>query len=397
MTATLGSLPWSLLVLLATAVALALGGLDPPGSDLPRWRRPLAILLLGVTACWAVYLPWRSGAHSGAATEAVAWWALVVPVFLLGSMATRSGAPSATARLTALQAVPATLLGFAPAFVGPPLGALVAGLLRAASPPFHPAGFAAADALSPGAFGLLLVAGMAVGGPLAAVGAASMHGTLAHALVWVLAISIAISGLASAADVQLFRRVAVWGSVQAGLAIVLALLPGRLDARSPTTLAFAHLGACAGALPALVFVLGRVVGFARVSDLAAHGGLLGSAVVRGQAVLASALLALLASVQAPISLIRAFVAPDPSFPRLALVLAFLGWLGVGLSLFLAAYRIVRGKRGAPAGTAPELGKLEGLAVALLFVAAVLAIIYPSAWIVPREILGRIWSPPFGAP
>src|SRR5262249_42897080 len=111
-----GFLPWLLVVAAATGVALALDA-GRTGTGRSRAGQALGLVLLGAAASWAVMVPWRIAGATGAPGQVTAWWALVLPVFILGLLATGPSGPTATVRLAVLQAAPATLLGFAPASV----------------------------------------------------------------------------------------------------------------------------------------------------------------------------------------------------------------------------------------------------------------------------------------
>jgi len=190
-----------------------------------------------------------------------------------------------------------------------------------------------------------------------------------------------IVGLASASDENLFRRLAAWASVQAGLAVLIAALVPASPSGVDRATALAHLGASTAGFAALVFVLGRVAAYVHVGDLAAYNGVLRAAVVRGQAVLASCFLAVLASVQAPFALIRLGLAAGGA-ARFACGLGLVGWMGASLALVLAATRIARGRSAAPAGPTPEMRAPElGLTIAL-FVIVVIALVVPALWSTP---------------
>jgi NADH:ubiquinone oxidoreductase subunit 5 (subunit L)/multisubunit Na+/H+ antiporter MnhA subunit len=230
--------------------------------------------------------------------------------------------------------------------------------------------------------GLLLLAGLVLGAPAALTGALSVGEPLGRLLAMGLAITVAAAGLAAAVDRDLLRRLAAWTSVQAGLAVLVSLLPDPELGRGSVERALSHLAASAAALPLLFLVLGRVVAFARVADLGAQAGLLSATVVRGQAVLASVFVAVVASAQAPLVLLRALGTRDAGVPGPFLALAIAGWLGAGLALVLGSYRIVRGERTSPGDAPSELGRIEGLAIGLLLAAAIAALLYPSMWATP---------------
>src|SRR5262249_14299640 len=254
---------------------------------------------------------------------------------------------------------------------------VVAGSLRALLPPVHAPGARAAEALSPGTFGLLLAGGLLLGVPAAAAGAVRLDAFDATAVAELIGGGAMVAGLASASDEHLFRRLASWASVQAGIAVMIAALaPTSLSGVDRAT-SLSHLGACVAALVAMTFVLGRVASYVHVGDLAAYSGVLRAAVVRGQAVLASAFLAILASGQAPVALVRLGIAGSGT-ARIACVFGLVGWIGSSLALVLAATRIARGRSAAPVGPTPEMHAPEIALTVLLFCGVVLALVV-SAW------------------
>jgi len=190
-----------------------------------------------------------------------------------------------------------------------------------------------------------------------------------------------VSGLASASDENLFRRLASWASVQAGLALLIAALAPTSVSGVEQATALSHLGSCTAALVAMTFVFGRVASYVHVGDLAAYSGVLRAAVVRGQAVLAVVFLGILVSAQAPVALVRlALSAGGPA--RLACLFGLIGWLGTSLALVLAATRIARGRSGAPAGPTPEMRAPEIALTLALFAGVVAAFVVPAWWAAP---------------
>jgi hypothetical protein len=385
-----GRAPWLAALAAAATAALLVDvryGVERPAR---RLGRAAAILALAAAAAVAVLVVWPPIATAPRTalprpSASLAWWMLALPVFALGgSWGGRPGA-RAVVRLVAASAAPAILLGLCAALRVPALAVLAAGTARAAAAPLHPLAHAAAEALSPGAFGLVLATGLITGGAAALEAAALLPANLSTILATVLALAAGVAGVAALADAHLLRRIAVWCSVQATLAIVLTLIatpeqPERARA------AVSHLGASAAALPLFTFVLGRIVTWARIADLGAHGGLLGATVARAQAVLAAVAVGVFAGVQAPLALVRALRAPEPLSP-LILVIALAGWIGVSLSLLLGAYRIVRGRRIAPGEPVPEIGVAETMILAGFFVLAVSALLLPDAWRLPSSDLG----------
>src|SRR5262249_29883956 len=104
-------------------------------------------------------------------------------------------------------------------------------------------------------------------------------------------------------------------------------------------------------------------------------------VVRGQAVLATVFLAVLASGQAPVALVRMGLTAGGT-TRLACLFGLVGWMGTSLALVLAATRIARGRSAAPAGPTPEM-KAPAIALTLvLFAGVVLALVVPAWWSAP---------------
>lgn len=375
--------PWIAVLAVATLAAVVLDGLYGAGPTRTRASHALGSLALGAAASWAMFLAWSPApAGHDPLLQAVAWWLLVLPVFALGAATPGVEGPRVVARLAASQAAPAVLLAFTPALGFRPVGMLAAGLVRIAAPPLHPACLAAAEALSAGGLCVLLVAGVVVGGPLAVSSAVALPEGIARWLVMGLAVAAGVTGMAAPSEPHLLRRVAAWASVQAGLAVLLARLPESAVGRDPAALALSHLAASAAGLPLLLFTLGRVVVWTRVADLAAHGGLLSSTLVRAQAVVASALASILIAAQAPLALLAALLSASLGVERVFLGIALAGWIGAALGLVLGAYRMVRGRRAAPGEPVPELGRLEALLTLLLIAAAVLSLIYPRAWSAP---------------
>jgi hypothetical protein len=372
---------------IALAIAVAAQGLAlelwAPGRTLrQRALRALPVLALALAIAWAVWLASSAvvGAPWGARISA-AWWVVAVPAFVLAGLGrpplgTRSAVPLAVA-----QAAPGALLSFAPALAWSPWTLVLAGGLRALLPPAHAPGARAAEALSPGAFGLLLAGGLLLGVPVAASGVAGLDPFEATALAELIGVSAMISGLASASDEHLFRRLASWASVQAGLAVLIAALAPSSPSGVDRATALSHLGASTAALVAMIFVLGRVAAYVHVGDLAAYSGVLRAAVVRGQAVLAAVFLAVLASGQAPVAIVRLLLAAGGP-ARLACLFGLVGWIGSSLALLLAATRIARGRTGAPAGPTPEMHAPEIALTLALFAGVVAALVVPAWWSAP---------------
>jgi hypothetical protein len=377
-----GALPWLWLVTLGTIAALALDVAYAEGGWRVRAARALAIFGTGGVALWAVTLVWAPTGGAPFALQSVAWWMLALPVLVLGVAVPAPQGPPATARLAVTQAAPAIVLSFASVPGVAPLGALAAGFIRVAAPPLHPMILGAVDALPPGAAGLLLLAGLVIGGPVAVQAALAVGVPIGRWLALALGAAIGVAGLASAVDRHLLRRMAVWASVQGGLGILLVLLPPAAVGPRPAGLALAHLGASAAALPLLFFVIGRVTAAARAVDLGAHAGLLGATAVRGHVVPVAALIAILASARAPFVLAVALGARIGGVAWFTLDLALAGWVGAGLALLLGSYRIVRGERSVAEGVPPELTPAEGALVALLGLAAVWAFAFRAAWAAP---------------
>ena len=384
------TLAWLALALAAAAQGLAVE-LAAPGRALRlRAARSLPALALALVIAWAVWLASRP--DSGLDRIAAVWWMAALPAFALSALgrppaSTRSAVPIAVA-----QAAPAALLSFAPlALAGSPWPLVAAGGLAALLPPAHAPGARAAEAVSPGSLGLLLAGGLLLGGPPAAVASSLLTGLGARSLAVLVALGVAIAGLASASDMHLFRRLAAWGSVQAGLAVLVAML-APADEGTAVSAALAHLGASVAALVALSFVLGRVASYVHVGDLAAYGGVLRAAVVRGQAVLAVSFLAVLASGQAPFALARAALVTPSTAVRAVCALGGIGWLGASLAILLAATRIARGRAGAPVGPAPEMKGIEVAATIVLFVGVVVALVVPALWAAPAAWTRAVAAP-----
>jgi hypothetical protein len=372
---------------IALAIAVSLAGLAlelwaPGRTARERAWRSLPLLALALAIAWAVWLA-GSDVVGGTWSERVSasWWIVALPAFVLAGLGrppsgTRSAVPIAVA-----QAAPGALLSFAPALAWSPWTLVIAGSLRALLPPVHAPGARAAEALSPGTFGLLLAGGLLLGVPAAASGAMRLDSFDAAALAELIGVGVMVSGLASASDENLFRRLASWASVQAGIAVMIAALaPTSLSGVDRAT-SLSHLGACTAAFVAMIFVLGRVASYVHVGDLAAYSGVLRAAVVRGQAVLAACFLGVLASVQAPVALARLLLAATGP-ARLACVLGLVGWMGSALALVLAATRIARGRTGAPAGPTPEMRASEIALTLALFAGVLAALVVPAWWATP---------------
>jgi hypothetical protein len=372
---------------IALAVAVSLQGLAlelwaPGRSARERAWRALPLLALALAIFWAVWL--ASAAAPGEAWServSASWWIVALPAFVLAGLGrppsgTRSAVPIAVA-----QAAPGALLSFAPALAWNPWTLVIAGSLRALLPPVHAPGARAAEALSPGTFGLLLAGGLLLGVPVAAAGAGHLSAFSAAALAELVGVGAMVSGLASASDEHLFRRLASWASVQAGIAVMIAALaPASMSGVDRAT-SLSHLGACTAALVAMIFVLGRVASYVHVGDLAAYSGVLRAAVLRGQAVLAAAFLGVLASAQAPIALVRiGLAASGPA--KLACLFGLVGWLGSALGLVLAATRVARGRSAAPAGPTPEMRAPEIALTIALFAGVMAALVVPAWWTAP---------------
>jgi hypothetical protein len=381
---------WVALAILVCAEGLALELWAPGRTTRERSLRALPLLALALTILWAVWLA-TSATVGGTWSERVsaAWWIVALPAFVLAGLGrppsgTRSAVPVAVA-----QAAPGALLSFAPALLWSPWTLVIAGSLRALLPPVHAPGARAAEALSPGTFGLLLAGGLLLGVPVAAAGAARLDSFDATALAELIGMGAMVYGLASASDEHLFRRLASWASVQAGLAVMIAALAPASVSGVERATSLSHLGACTAALVAMTFVLGRVASYVHVGDLAAYSGVLRSAVLRGQAVLASAFLALLASGQAPVALVRlGLSAGGPA--RLACLFGLVGWMGSSLALVLAATRIARGRSAAPAGPTPEMRVPEIVLTLALFAGVIAALVVPAWWAEPAAwgVVGR---------
>jgi len=373
---------WLILAIAVTLQALVLELWTPGRAPRARLLRALPVLGLAAALLWAVALALGTSVNDAwSARIAAAWWMVAVPAFILAGLGrppsgTRSAVPLAVA-----QAAPGALLSFAPALAWNPWLLVLAGSLRALLPPLHAPGARAAEALSPGTFGLLLAGGLLLGVPVAAAGAGALGAFDATALAELVALGVMIVGLASASDENLFRRLGAWASVQAGLALLVAALAPASTSGVDRGAALAHLGASTAAFAALVFVLGRVASYVHVGDLAAYNGVLRAAVVRGQAVLASCFLAVLASAQAPFALIRLMLAAGGA-ARLACLFGLVGWAGATLALLLAATRIARGRSAAPAGPTPEMRAPEVALTIVLFVVVVIALVVPALWSAP---------------
>jgi hypothetical protein len=373
---------WVALAICVCGQGLALELWAPGRGTRERLLRSLPLLALALAILWAVWLATSAvvGETWGARVSA-SWWIVALPACVLAGLGrppsgTRSAVPLAVA-----QAAPGALLSFAPALAWNPWTLVVAGSLRALLPPVHAPGARAAEALSPGTFGLLLAGGLLLGVPVAAAGAARLDSFDATAVAELIGVGAMVSGLASASDEHLFRRLASWASVQAGIAIVIAALAPSSASGVEGATALSHLGACTAALVAMTFVLGRVASYVHVGDLAAYSGVLRAAVVRGQAVLASAFLALLASGQAPVALVRLGLAAGGT-ARLACLFGLVGWIGSSLALLLAATRIARGRSGAPAGPTPEMQVPEIALTLALFAGVIAALVVPAWWAAP---------------
>ena len=372
-------------VALAVAVAgqgLALELMAPGRPWSTRALRTLPALALALIVVWAVTL--SSSGSAGPrwiAWVAAAWWMIAIPAFVLAGLGRPPGAVRAAVPIAVAQAAPGAILSFAPALAWHPWTFVVAGSLKAMLPPVHAPATRAAEALSPGSFGLVLAGGLLLGGPLAVLGALALDPFEALVLAQLLGVAIAISGLASASDDHLFRRLGAWASVQAGLAVLMAALgaSGAVGAEHPAALS--HLASSVAALVAMTFVLGRVASFVHVGDLAAYSGVLRAAILRGQSVLAVSFLAIVASAQAPYALVRVALFASGA-ARLASLLGLAGWFGVSLAIVLAATRVARGRASAPAGPAPEMRRIEIACTVLLFLLVVVAFLLPALWQAP---------------
>jgi hypothetical protein len=379
----LGPTSWWLVLVVATATAVVLDVRLDDTRKSPRLGRALALLFLGGTAIWAVALGWDPSPSVLRRTlEAVAWWLAVIPVLWLGALTSQPAGASAISRLAAVQAVPAIILSFGPALGWRALGALSAGVARIAVPPLHPMNLAAAESLSPGALGLVLVFGLAVGGPLAVRGMVGISESVSQWIFWVLALVTGAAGAASLRDPHLLRRVATWSAVQGALAVMVAAVPLAAVGRRPPELALAHLGACAAVLPAVILALGRMVAIIRVPDLRAHGGLGREAPLRAQVLMAAVFLAVLCSTSGAVTLVVAVGVESGFVSRLAYGAALVGWFGVSLAVVLGGYRVARGQRPSPGDASPELGRAEGILLIALLAFAVLARVLPGLWEVP---------------
>jgi hypothetical protein len=379
----LGPAAWWLVLVVTTAVAVVLDIRLDSGNGNGRLARTAALLFFGGVALWAVLLAWDPEPSLFQRTlQAVAWWLSVVPVLWLGALTTQPNGAAAISRLAAVQAVPAILLSFAPALGLRAVGALVAGAARIAVPPLHPMNLAAAESLSPGALGLVLVFGLVVGGPLAVRGIIAIPLT---AGVWVLLILSLITGAVGAAslrDPNLMRRIATWSAVQGAVALVVAELPTIATGRGAAALAAAHLGACAAILPALILSLGRVVSFFRVADLRAHGGLGRETPLRARLLMATVFLTVVCSSGGAAALVTAFGVEPGLLQRITYLTVLVGWFGSSLAIVLGGYRIVRGERPSPGEPAPELFRAETLLLIALLVLALLARALPELWEIP---------------
>jgi len=369
--------PWAAVVVLGAVVALAL---EPAAGELSGGRRAAraaAVVALAAAALAAVWCAWAPvPAAARALPTAAAWWLVALPALGLAALASGPAGAVASARLAVTQATPAIFHSFAALPAVGPLATFSAGFVRAAAPPFHSMATEAAGALPAGAAGLLLAAGLALGGP-AAIGAPLAGGTLAaRLLIGALALAVGIAGVASAADRDLMRRLAKWASVQAGIAILLALLPEAELGAPPAARAAAHLGASAAALPLLFLGLGRVALLAGTADLAAHSGLLACARRRGTLVMILPIVVVAAGARAPLALAAALAATTGNA---VLTAALAGWVGSGLGLLLAGYRMARGEPRPGRRTPPELRAGEVLLVGLCLAAAVAAALLPSLW------------------
>lgn len=375
--------PWVALATVVCALGLLLELWAPGRSARERFLRALPLLALALAILWAVWL--ASAAVVGetwAERVSASWWVVALPAFALAGLGrppsgTRSAVPLAVA-----QAAPGALLSFAPALAWSPWTLVIAGSLRALLPPVHAPGARAAEALSPGTLGLLLAGGLLLGVPVAAAGTARLDAFEGTAIAQLIGIGAMVSGLASASDEHLFRRLASWASVQAGLAVMIAALAPASPSGVGSATSLSHLAACVAALVTMTFVFGRVASYVHVGDLAAYSGVLRAAVVRGQAVLASAFLAVLASGQAPVALVRLAIAAGGTV-RLACVLGLVGWIGSSLALVLAATRVARGRSAAPVGPTPEMRAPEIALTVVLFAGVVLVLVVSAWWRAPQ--------------
>jgi hypothetical protein len=378
-----GPAAWWLVLVVTTAVAVVLDVRLDRGNGNGRLARTAALLFFGGAALWAVLLAWEpEPSLSQRILQAIAWWLPVVPVLWLGALTTRPSGTAAISRLAAVQAVPAILLSFAPALGLRAVGALAAGAARIAVPPLHPMNLAAAESLSPGALGLMLVLGLVVGGPLAVRGIIAMP---LSAGVWVLLVLSLITGAVGAAslrDSNLMRRIATWSAVQGAVALVVAELPTIAAGRGAAALATAHLGASAAVIPALILSLGRVVSFFRVADLRAHGGLGHETPRRARLLMATVFLAVVCSSGGAAALVAASGVEPGFLQRITYLTVLVGWFGSSLAIVLAGYRVVRGERPSPGEPAPESLGAETLLLIFLLALALIARGLPELWEIP---------------
>lgn len=382
---------WIALTVAACAQGLTLELWAPGRGARERLLRALPLAALALAILWAVWLATSAAVgETWGGQVSAAWWIVALPAFALAGLGRPPGGTRSAVPLAVAQAAPGALLSFAPALAWSPWTMVIAGSLRSLLPPVHAPGARAAEALSPGTFGLLLAGGLLLGVPVAALGAARLDSFDAAAVAELIGVGAMVSGLASASDEHLFRRLASWASVQAGLAVMIAALaPASLSGVGGDA-ALSHLGACTAAFVAMTFVLGRVASYVHVGDLAAYSGVLRAAVVRGQAVLAAAFLALLASGQAPVALVRlGFFASGTA--RLACLFGLVAWIGSSLALVLAATRIARGRSAAPAGPTPEMRAPEIALTLALFFGVVAALVVPALWAVPAgwDVVGKM--------
>jgi hypothetical protein len=362
---------------------------DQPGDPEPRHRvaRAAGLLALSLVAAVAVVLAWGSPEDPmRPAREAAAWWAPSLVVLWLGAYSARVGGTGAMTRLAAAQAVPAILLQLAPALGWRAGGALLAGAARLGVPPLHPLQLAAADTLSLGTLLLLLVVCFVLGAPAASAGALALPWN-AGVVASLLALAAGAVGAAALRDLSLSRRLAIWSSVQASLAMLVTWALTS-DPESATPGGLRHAAACAAALPLLGIVFGGVMRPLRTDDLRAYGGLRSEAPWRAVLLVAAAFGATLVSAPGAGVLAAAGLAPDAEwFPRAACVGALVGWLGANLALVLAAYRMTRGSRPSPgeAVTEPTPREWAMVLLAMAFCAwTALADgfgVWPSAWTV----------------
>jgi len=302
----------------------------------------------------------------------------------MGAWSARVGAAGSTSRLAAVQAVPAILLQLAPPLGWNLGGALLAGVARLGVPPLQPLHLAAADTLSLGTLVLLLVLSFALGAPPALSSAEAAGGSPAW-IASLLALATGAIGVASLRDFSLPRRLAVWASTQASLALLVTWILAE-EGRPAATHGLRHAAASAAALPLLGFAFGGVLRWLRTDDLRAFGGLLTEARFRAAALLAVAFTAPLLSAGAAGTLAALGLSEGLLwFPRMAVVAALVGWLGANLSLALAAYRISRGRRPAPGAPIPELRPREVGVLVLLLAFALWVLVTkdfglaPTAW------------------